>query len=190
VASVGYRLSPKASFPAYIEDAAAAFAWTTKHVAERGGNPDAVFVGGHSAGGYLAYMVALDPRYLNAHGVELSSVAGAIPVSGQTMDHYTVRKERGGGRYPVTAGEAAPIYYCRSNTPPVLVLYADQDMAGRQAENEYLVEMMKGAGNPFVQGLLMRDRDHGSIAGKIKNQDDPARRAILEFMHRGGKPVH
>jgi acetyl esterase/lipase len=49
VAAVNYRLSPKATCPAYIQDAAAAVAWTLRHIDERGGDPNKVFVSGHSA---------------------------------------------------------------------------------------------------------------------------------------------
>lgn len=64
VASVNYRLSPKATYPAYLEDAAAAVAWVLKNAADHGGDPKKVFVAGHSAGGYLTTMLALDERYL------------------------------------------------------------------------------------------------------------------------------
>jgi acetyl esterase/lipase len=185
VASVGYRLSPKAQFPAYVQDAAASFAWIKAHIAGHGGDPERVFIGGHSAGGYLALMVALDPRFLRECGLEPSAIAGAIPVSGQTMTHYTVRKERGLGKYTITADEAAPVYHARKDTPPMLVLYADRDMPAREAENEYLVEILKATGNKRVQGLLIRDRDHGSVAHRMAEDGDPAREAILGFV-RGG----
>jgi len=48
------------SHPAHIQDAAAAFAWVKRHIADYGGNPDQVFVIGHSAGAYLAVLLALD----------------------------------------------------------------------------------------------------------------------------------
>lgn len=182
VAAASYRLSPQSTYPAYIEDAAAAVAWTLGHIRERGGDERRVFVGGHSAGGYLAFMVGMDPRYLARHGVALESIAGLIPVSGQTMTHYTVREERGIGRYTIIADEAAPVFHCRAETPPMLVLYADHDMVARAAENEYLVEILKGTGNKGISGLLVRDRDHGSIASKIADEGDPAQTAILRFI--------
>ena len=106
VVSAEYRLSPKVKYPAYLQDAAAAFAWTRAHIAEHGGDVEKLFVGGHSAGGYLTFMIGLDERYLREFGVELSGIAGLIPVSGQTMTHYTVREERGIGQFTITADEA------------------------------------------------------------------------------------
>jgi acetyl esterase/lipase len=178
-----YRLSPKVKYPAYIEDAAAAVAWAKAHIAEHGGDPQRLFVGGHSAGGYLALMLGMDAHYLHDVGLEPPAVAGYIPVSGQTMTHYTVREERGSSQYTVTADEAAPVHYARPETQPFLVLYADHDMAARAEENAYFVALMKGAGNKRVTGKLITDRTHGSIAGKIVEKDDPARAAILEFIN-------
>lgn len=54
VIAVNYRLSPQVKTSVCIEDAAAAVAWAFKHASEYGGNPDKIFISGHSAGGYLA----------------------------------------------------------------------------------------------------------------------------------------
>jgi acetyl esterase/lipase len=189
MAAVNYRLSPMATYPAYIEDAAAAFAWTRAHIAEHGGNANAVFISGHSAGGYLTLMVGMDEHYLRDLGVEPSAIAGLIPISGQTMTHYTVRAERGiASRFTVIADQAAPVFHVRKDTPPMLVLYADHDMVGRAEENQYLVAMMQGAGNKRVTGMLVRDRDHGTIASRLTSADDPARLAILQFIQAQSSP--
>jgi acetyl esterase/lipase len=182
VVAVNYRLSPKAKYPAYIRDAAAAVAWTCAHIAEHGGDPKRIFVSGHSAGAYLTYMLGLDSHYLHDAGVETSAIAGFIPVSGQTMTHYTVREERGIGQFTITADEAAPVFYTRKDTTPFLVLYADHDMAARAEENAYLVAIMKGAGNKHIEGQQILDRTHGTIASKIADDGDPAREAILKFI--------
>jgi acetyl esterase/lipase len=62
VVAANYRLHPQVQSPAYVEDAAAAVAWTFKHIAEYGGSPDKIFVSGHSARGYLTSMIGLDKR--------------------------------------------------------------------------------------------------------------------------------
>ncbi len=182
VVSANYRLSPKVKFPAYVEDAAAAVAWTRAHIAAHGGDATKLFVGGHSAGGYLALMLGMDAQYLSAAGVKVSDLAGFIPVSGQVVTHYTVREERGEAKYAITADEAAPVHFAREKSPPFLVLYAENDMAARAEENAYFVAVMRGAGNKSVTGQLIADRTHGSIASKLVEEGDPARVAILEFI--------
>ena len=59
IAAVSYRLAPQVSSPTYIDDAAAAVAWVFDHIEEYGGDPQRIFVAGHSAGGYLTSMVGL-----------------------------------------------------------------------------------------------------------------------------------
>jgi acetyl esterase/lipase len=181
VVAANYRLSPRAKFPAYLEDAAAAFAWARAHMAEHGGDTKRLFVGGHSAGAYLTLMLGMDGHFLGDLGIKPGDVAGFIPISGQTMTHYTVRQERGIAKLSITADEAAPVHFARNGTPPFLVLYADHDMAARAEENAYFVALMRGAGNLQVTGQMISDRTHGSISGKIAEEGDPARKAILSF---------
>ena len=64
VAIPSYRLMPKNPHPAQIEDAAAAFAWVYKNIAKYGGDATRIYMAGHSAGGHLAALLALDPQYL------------------------------------------------------------------------------------------------------------------------------
>jgi acetyl esterase/lipase len=66
VVSVGYRRAPEDRFPAALDDAAAALAWTAGHAAALGIDPARIAVGGHSAGAGLAAAVALRAR--DQHG--------------------------------------------------------------------------------------------------------------------------
>ena len=182
VAMANYRLSPQAKYPSYVEDAAAAFAWLRSHIAEHGGDPKRVFVGGHSAGAYLTLMIGLDERYFRRHGLETSAIAGLIPVSGQTMTHYTVREERGLNKDIIIADEAAPVHYVRKDAPPLLVLYAGNDLPARAEESQYLVAALKAAGHTRVTQQMIPERDHGSVAGNIPQPGDPAAAAILQFV--------
>lgn len=182
-----YRLSPKATYPAYIQDAAAAVLWTKQQMQQHGASSKALFVGGHSAGGYLTMMLAMDPHYLKDIGADVSDIAGIIPVSGQTMTHYTVREERGIGKHTITVDEAAPVHFTRADTPPALVIYADNDMAARAEENMYFVELMKDAGNKGIAGLQVKNRTHGTIASELVHPTDPGRIAIVEFIQKHGK---
>lgn len=189
VASAGYRLSPGVRFPAYVEDAARAVAWVCRRASELGGHASRVFVGGHSAGGYLAALLAMDERFLAEQGVAASGLAGFLPMSGQMMTHFTIRKERGLRRPEarVVADEAAPIFHARPDTAPMLLLVGGADWPGRVDENRYFAMVLRDvAGNPRVALRVIPDRDHGSIFSHCRRSDDPAAAAILEFIREGG----
>ena len=165
VVAVNYRLYPKIKAPVYIEDAAAAVAWVIKNIESFGGDPDLVFVSGHSAGGYLASMVGLDKKYLKAHKIDANQIAGLIPFSGHTITHFTVRKERGiEGTVPVV-DDLAPLYHVRKDAPPLLLITGDREMEmmGRYEENAYLMRMMKVVGHPDTRLLEMDGYGHNML---------------------------
>lgn len=182
VATVNYRLSPRATYPAYLEDAAAGVAWVHGHISGHGGNTNLVFVGGHSAGAYLSFMVGLDLRHLARHRLDGSALAGLIPVSGQTMTHFTVREERGLPKDRVIVDEAAPIFHVRKETPPMLVIMGDRDWPARAEENQYFVALLRAAGNGRVIYQQFENRNHGTIGSKIVETGDPAGAAIRKFI--------
>jgi acetyl esterase/lipase len=149
VISVNYRLGPKVVAPKYIEDAAAATAWVFKNINTFGGDASLIFVSGHSAGGYLATMIGLDKKWLNAQGIDANKIAGLIPFSGQAITHFLVRKERGIPETQPIIDEYAPLFHVRADAPPLLLITGDRELEllGRYEENAYLMRMMKIAGH-------------------------------------------
>lgn len=162
VIAVNYRLYPKVKAPVYIEDAAAAVAWVFHHIDEYGGDPNSIFISGHSAGGYLASMIGLDKRWLKDYNVDADTIAGLIPFSGHAITHFTVREERGiPGTQPVI-DELAPLYHVRPDAPPMLLITGDRELEllGRYEENAYLMRMMKVAGHPDTRLYEMDGYGH------------------------------
>ena len=184
VVAVNYRLHPKVKAPAYIEDAAAAVAWTFKNIETYGGSPKRIYVSGHSAGGYLTSMVGLDKRWLAAHKVDADALAGLIPYSGHTITHFTVRAERGiHGKKPIIDA-LAPLFHVRKEAPPLLLITGDREleMLGRYEENAYLWRMMKVAGHADTQLMELDGYNHGQMA-------EPAHPLLLRFIRRIGKTI-
>lgn len=184
VAMVNYRLSPKATYPAYIEDTAAAFAWVEKHISKYGGATDRIFLGGHSAGAYLALMAGMDDRYLKAFDSKISHIAGLIPIAGQTLTHYTIRIERGLPKDLLIADDASPLHHVRKDAAPMLILYADKDMAMRAEENELLAAALRHAGHPQVTAKMIKNRDHSSVAHDMAEPEDAAFKEVLTFIQQ------
>ena len=84
--STNYRLLPKVEMEVLIRDVAKALGWMHKHIAEHGGDPNRIFVMGHSAGAQLAALICIDDRYLKAEGVPFDVLKGCVPVDGDTYD--------------------------------------------------------------------------------------------------------
>ncbi|WP_038166756.1 alpha/beta hydrolase [Verrucomicrobium sp. BvORR106] len=182
VASVNYRLSPKATYPAYLEDAAAAVAWVLKNAAAHGGDPKRVFVAGHSAGGYLTTMLALDARYLGRHNLKPEDIRGYIPVAGQMITHAAVRAERGIEKGTMIVDEAAPLHHVRKDIPPMLILYAEKDMAMRAEENRFFAEALTSAGCKSFQIQQVDGHDHGGVGNRMADADDTGRAMMIKFI--------
>lgn len=165
IIGVNYRLLPKADVKEIIDDAAAAVAWAFKEVASRGGDPDKIFVAGHSAGGYLIDMIVLDKHWLEAYGIDADRIAGAFPYSAQKMTHYNVRKGMGIGPLQVIADENAPIFHVRKLPMPMLVLSGDRELElyGRYEEQAYFWRMMKLVGNENIFLYEFDGYDHGGM---------------------------
>lgn len=173
---VDYRVSPKVKAPAYIEDAAAATAWVFKHITEFGGDPNSIFISGHSAGGYLALMITLDKSYLNKYQIDANKIAGIIPFSGQAITHFIVRKENGIKALQPTIDKFAPLYFVRADAPPMLLITGDREMElyGRYEENAYLARMMKLVGHKNTTMYELQGYNHLMV--------EPAYPLLLKFV--------
>ncbi|WP_461444525.1 alpha/beta hydrolase [Maribacter sp.] len=177
VVTVNYRLHPKVKHPVYIEDAAAAVAWTFKNIEKYNGDPKKIFVTGHSAGGYLASMVGLDKSYLKKHNLSADSLAGLIPFSGHTITHFTIRKEMGiDGTQPII-DNYAPLFHVRNDAPPMLLITGnrEKELLGRYEEVAYFYRMMKVIGHPDVELMELDGYGHNMVY--------PAIPLLLNFVH-------
>ena len=177
VVAVNYRLSPDAKSPEFIEDAAAAVAWTLKNIQNYGGSAERVFLSGHSAGAYLSLMVGLDKRWLAAHELDPKVIAGLIPLSPQVITHFAIREERGMSEKQPLVDDLAPLFHVKSDAPPILIVTGDREkeLMGRYEENAYFWRMLKLAGHKDVTLHEIQGFDHGKMA-------EPAMPLVLRFV--------
>ncbi len=132
VAVPDYRLYPHPVFPGFLQDGAEAVAWATRHAARCGAAPHP-FLMGHSAGAYIALMLALNPDYLGAAGLHREQLAGAVGIAGP----YDFHPSRFPDIAPIFAAaeEAStqPIAYADGANPPLLLLSGSADTTVRPA---------------------------------------------------------
>ncbi len=186
VVLANYRLSPAVRHPAHILDAAAVFAWVTRNIDRYGGNPERIYVSGHSAGGYLALLLSLDPSYLHAYGLELSSIRATLAISPFTFveEVAKVRSKSVWGTDPDLWMKASVTPYIGADKPPILMVYADGDDDWRKKQNEALKNRLQEAGHQAVESAEVPDRDHGSVTRGMNEPDDQTARHMLDFMKK------
>lgn len=167
--AVGYRLLGKGAERGVdcIEDAAAAVAWTMKHIAEYGGDTNKIFVGGMSAGGYLTLMVGMDPKYLAAHDVRCTNLAGLVAISGQATKHFAVRKFAGDNdpQYLPKIDDLAPLAHVSSSLPPILCVCGQPpyEWKCRSEENRLLIASCVALGHKNARFVELDYCDHGRV---------------------------
>jgi len=132
-----YRKFPDVRFPAFMHDAARAVAWAREHAHEFGGDPQRLFVMGHSAGGQIAALLAADRRYLADVGLRPRDLAGMIGIAGAYAflpfvdDEAQIFGNDARGRY-----DSQPINFIDGDEPPMLLLQGrdDDDVPAHNAE--------------------------------------------------------
>jgi acetyl esterase/lipase len=184
-----YRLSPEVSHPAHIQDVAAAFAWVKRNVKQHGGDSDRIIVIGHSAGAYLALLLATDSRYLAAHQLSPGDIRGLVPVIGFFwVDKPGVAPDRPKdvwGPVPRVWMEASPARYLRPDLPPVLLIYTDGDEDWRQQQNDDMAAALRAAGHKDVTVRQVKGRTHMSVWTKmLDGESEETSSSILLFANR------
>ena len=143
-----YRLYPEVRYPDFLMDSAQALAWGLSHAAQWGGNPQRVFVMGHSAGAYNAAMLALDARWLRATGHAPDDLAGWIGLAGPydlfPTDNPDAQPVFFHPHYPA---KAQPIDWIASTAPPTFVGAPTNDaLVSAERSTQQLAHKLQAAG--------------------------------------------
>jgi len=164
-AVINYRLSPEVSHPAHVQDVAAAFAWVKRFIGEFAGRADSIFVIGHSAGAYLAALLATDGSYLESHRLTFADIRGVVAVSGFYWVERVAqdRPKSVWGDDKRAWVEASPPHYLGPTLPPMLLIYADGDEPARRRQNVDMAYAARSAGNDSVELVEVSGRDHRSL---------------------------
>lgn len=179
---VDYRLYPDAQFPDFLLDAAASVSWVLEHIEDYGGDPDKVFVGGHSAGGYITAMLAMDHSYLDSFSKNPGDVCGYIPVSGQMDCHTSVKEEWGLDPEETIINRAAPLLYVSDPVPPMLFIYAENDSPGRGKINQRITSLLIKNQHEKISIAEIPDSNHSTIIHSDGEMNHYLHDAIIDFM--------
>ena len=149
VVSVNYRMYPDYRYPDFLQDGAASVKWVLENIS-RYANAADIYVGGSSAGAYIAMMLCFDNRYFSTYGVDINKISGFVFNAGQPTTHFNVLRERGLDPRRCVVDEAAPLYHITeyNNQPPMLIFCADNDMASRYEQTLLLIGTLKEMNYP------------------------------------------
>ncbi len=182
-----YRTYPAAGFPAFMDDAADAVAWAHAHAGEYGGDPQRMFIAGHSAGAQIAALLATDATYLAKRGIRSKQLAGVIGLSGP---------------YDFNVGETyAPIFgppsqwpkaqavnYVNGDEPPFLLIQGEDDHTVAPRNTVELAGRLRAVHVPVTVALLPGAGHTTTLAGLYAPERAPAvLPAILGFVQGGSR---
>jgi acetyl esterase/lipase len=177
VVAISYRLYPPAKHPAQIQDLARAFAWVKRNIDQYGGDPQRVFVSGHSAGAHLVSLLATDESYLQAEKLAFKDIQGVLAISGGYRIQ-PIRIEVFGDEAGMKA--ASPFSHISGGHPPFLLIYGSEEKQERHdLSNEFRDALLKAKGK--AECVEIPDRDHAGLFSQISD-GDPTVKAMLKFI--------
>ncbi len=180
-------------FPAFVEDAAAALAWTSKNIASHGGNPKQIFLMGHSAGGHIASLLAADPSWLAKHDLKRADVIrGLVGISGAyvipkvddedpQLRSMALMMSYAFPQDGETREKANPIGHVDFDTPPTLLLYAEREMFQLDKATVAMDRKLAEYG-VLRQVKKIAERNHITILGRFGWRTDKAAEHVVEFL--------
>lgn len=200
--STNYRLLPDVEMGALVRDVAKALGWVHRNIAKYGGDPQRIFVGGHSAGAQLAALLCTDDRYLKEQGVSFEVLKGCVPVDGDTYDipkiiataehrqmlyggkMFTSGHRQKFGNDPEKHVDFSAVTHVAKDKgiPPFLLLYFSGNPDTR-AQADRLAAVLQAAEIP-AQAIGKGDTNHGRLNDDLGQPDDPATQALYEFLER------
>ncbi|MEQ1829513.1 MAG: alpha/beta hydrolase, partial [Pirellula sp.] len=198
--STNYRLYPNVEMGTIIRDVAKSLGWVHKNIAKHGGDPNRIFVMGHSAGAQLAAIVCIDDRYLKAEGVPFSVLKGCVPVDGDTYDvpaiietaetrrrvHHQPQAKVGHrekfGNDPAKHIDLSAVTHIAKDKgiPPFLILYVTGH-PDTSAQAQRLAGALSAAS---ISAKLFgaKDSEHSKLNDDLGKPNDPASAALVEFV--------
>ncbi|WP_054107160.1 alpha/beta hydrolase [Novosphingobium sp. AAP83] len=185
VVLAGYRLYPKARFPAMLEDGAGALRWVHDNAAKQGGDPARIVLMGHSAGAYNVAMITLDPQWLKRVGLDDRAIRGTVALAGPfdflPFDTDATINSFGQALDPALT---QPITFVRADAPPMLLVTGNVDTRVKPRNSKALAQRMTEAGVPNTPVLLEGVTHEGIIMQFAKpfSRDTRALDAVLPFL--------
>ena len=186
-----YPKSPEANYQNMAEAVAAAVKWTKNNIANYGGDSERIILSGHSAGGHLAALVAMNPKYLKNIGVA-NAIKGMVLIDAAGLDMYgylQASQFEAGNTYLKTFTTdtaewkaASPIFYVNEKTPPMLILRGGKTYPSIEESNEKFVNILKGFPKVPYSYTIQKGKKHIPMILQFLNSSNPQYKSINTFL--------
>jgi arylformamidase len=189
--ATNYRFVPSVTIKEMAGDIARSIRWVHGHIRDYGGDPDTMFVAGHSAGAQLAALVSTDESYLKNEGLPLSIIKGCVPVDGDTYDvplQIATVEQRRKDIYAWKFGEPehqndlSPVTHATKGKqiPPFLILHVAEHPETK-AQSLRLAKALSAA-DYSAKTFGEEGTDHVALNANLGKPDDKPTKALFEFL--------
>jgi acetyl esterase/lipase len=191
---IDYPLGPQLTYREMVLASANALLWVTQNIKQYGGNPDKIFVSGHSAGGHIASLLTMDDQYFNSLHAK-NPIAGAILIDAAGVDLYNYLKQRklsADHHYiktftndPKIWKEASSLYHIHAGMPPIKMYVGERTYPALKKVNEQFYEALKKVA-PETQFKIVKRKKHIPMITQFFWTWNPIYDEIKAFMKSSG----
>jgi acetyl esterase/lipase len=188
---IDYPLSPAANANDMAKASARAVEWTKNNITKFGGDPDRIFVSGHSAGGELAALIAIRSDYFDSLGIK-NPLKGVVLIDAAGLDMYSYLKET---RFPpdhtyyktFTTNptfwrEMSPLYYLHNHMPPLLIYRGEKTYPMIAKSNDKFLDVLKTE-VPVPDYHFLKGKKHVPMITQFLWSWNPHYQEIIDFMN-------
>ena len=189
---IDYPKSPAANYDEMAADAALAVKWVKENITSYGGDPQKIFISGHSAGGHLAALIGTDDTYFNKLNLQ-QPVKGIVLIDAAGLDMYGYLQSesfKSPNTYlqtfttdSATWRKASPLYHLHPGLPPMLIYRGGKTYPSIEMSNEKFIAALHGLGYKTPYHIL-KGKKHVPMITQFLNIYNPRYKEITEFMRQ------
>ncbi|HTC00283.1 MAG TPA: alpha/beta hydrolase [Ferruginibacter sp.] len=187
---IDYPLSPTANYNEMAIASATSVKWVKENIAKYGGNPDRIFISGHSAGGHLAALISIDNNYFDTLGIK-NPIKGTIFIDAAGLDMYGYLKTEplsSDHTYfttfthdPKIWKEASPMYHLHNGMPPILIYQGGRTYSSIAESNDRFLNAIKEY-VPDQQRHILKGKKHIPMITQFFNSYNKRYKEMISFM--------
>lgn len=176
-----YRWAPKFQYPSQVNDVEDALTWVYLNISEFGGDPNQIYIGGHSAGAILSSLVSLKKGWAKQKiGTSKNIVKGCVPISGvydlrERMPYVEIFAPETDMRI-----EASPSLNMSDEPPNCLIVAGSKEPQSVKSSNDLAEKLAEKGGRAKV--LVLENMDHCDTALTLRDSEGALFKEIMELM--------